>query len=343
MQNGTTTVDLTLGLNAEIASIPLSLEAKKTGSGDDAVYTFDGCVQDADIDLSSFFLKVAEQFGVDASLPPELQLEIIIDYLVGQMILTKKTNTTEFDIAAQFEFLFNGDKLVWQFYAGHKSQPASSTLLQNANPEDNTKPFVVGFALLKEIAFSDLPVIGDIDGLKNIILHKIGFSYVNKSNVAFNIPFIDPSANPLYTGNDPQSKNQKIYTISNAGNQNLLNVSKEGFSLTVALEQKNADASQPPKLLSNFDLGMSLPAPAPGKPPGFDKAKTSPPAGPIHWLSINKTFGPVDLKQIGLNYSKGKLVLGFQLLFQLPVSRSASKGFPLLFHCHCRNRKQEKK
>ena len=57
----TTTVDLKIGLNLEIGSVPVSLDAEYDQEEKKTVYTFDGCVQTAEINLGTFISYVGQQ------------------------------------------------------------------------------------------------------------------------------------------------------------------------------------------------------------------------------------------------------------------------------------------
>ncbi|MFZ2449783.1 MAG: DUF6603 domain-containing protein [Methylovulum miyakonense] len=303
-----TEVELIAGLNLEIGSVPVSLGVGYQTPEGKTIYTFNGCVQDAEIPLSNFIGYVGKQFGVDVQLPPELDIEAWIDYLVCQVIYTKPTQggtTTELGAAGSFDLIINANHYVFNFYA--------DTIL-SGNTTGNA--YVVGASVNVNLAFASLPLVGDVPGFNELSLTNIGFSYTNVSDktVAFNIPQVGSSANPLYTRNDPEARNKNTYSIKTDGNKQSFALNKKGFSLTAGLS-KSGNAS------SNFALPMALPAtPKPNSqtpPPPFGSGKTSPPATSVHWININKKFGPVDLQKIGLNYSKGEASFGFSAGFSL--------------------------
>ncbi|MBL8228240.1 MAG: hypothetical protein JNL98_07175 [Bryobacterales bacterium] len=324
-----TTVDLRVGINLIIGSIPVSLDASLTPVPNGTQYQFDGCVQTAEISLGNFLSFVAQQFNVNLQLPPELNLEAKIDYIAGQVIYTKPTTgnpSTQLGAAAKFELTIEGEDhpLILSFYAASNIQspaPASGN------------PYVVGAAIELDLDFSKLPVVGVIPGFQDLTLTKIGFSYSNTAGsttpVNFAIPQVDTSANPLYTGSDPNSRNANAYSISTTGNQGTFNLGAQGFSLTAGFMNKASGET-----LNNFALPMSLPA-APStqtsQPAPYYPQTTSPPASPVHWISINKTFGPVNLKQIGLNYSSGEASFGFSAGFTLAAFSLDLQGLTITF------------
>ena len=307
-----TTVDLALGLNLEIGSIPVSLNADVQTGGGQSVYTFNGCMQTAEIDIGRFISYVGQQFGVDVQLPPELNLEAIIDYIAGQVIYTSKTGgatTTELGAAAKFDLIYsNGGstkKFTLTFYA--------DTIISSPAPPTGN-PYVVGGAIDADLKFADLPLVGNIPGFNEYTLKHIGFSYTNANPqpngqpVSFNIPKVDVSANPLYTRSSPDGKDKNNYSISTQGNQGTFALNSKGFSFTAGLSKNGASES-------SFALPMSLPAAPPSNTPATyyqstGPVQSSPPASPVHWVNVNKTFGPVNLQKVGLNYKDGEATFG---------------------------------
>jgi hypothetical protein len=306
-----TTVDLNLGLNLEIGSVPVSLNADVQTGGGQTVYTFNGCMQTAEINIGKFISYVGQQFGVSVQLPPELNLEADIDYIAGQVIYTSKgaNSTTQVGAAAKFDLIYsNGGtskKFSFTFYA--------DIILTNPTPATGN-PYVIGGAIDTDLKFADLPLVGDIPGFNDYTLKHLGFSYTNaqvqpnSTPVTFNIPKVDASGNPLYTRSDPNAKNATNYSISTSGNQGTFALNQGGFAFTAGLS-KNGATEQ------SFNLPMALPPAAQTNTPasyyqGTGKVNTSPPDSPVHWINVNKTFGPVSLQKIGLNYSSGEATFG---------------------------------
>jgi len=307
-----TNVDLKIGLNLEIGSVPVSLAAELTTTDTGTVYTFNGCVQNATIDIGSFMTFVGQQFGLAVQLPPELNLQAVIDYVAGQVIYTApKTGnaTTELGVAAKFDLTYtNGgttDTVTLTFYA--------DTIIQSGST--GTNPYVVGAAIDTDLQFKNLPLLGDIPVFNEYTLKHIGFSYTNADPkgkpVSFSIPKVDTSANPLYTRTVGDGKEKNNYSISTTGDQTTFQLGEGGFSLTAGLMREGSDTPE-----NNFALPMSMPAATPSSTPASyynnpkNTVQTSPPASPVHWINVNKTFGPVNLQKVGLNYESGEATFG---------------------------------
>ncbi|MCA6363467.1 MAG: hypothetical protein IM638_10550 [Bacteroidetes bacterium] len=307
-----TDVDLLLSINLEIGSIPVSLSAEMESTSTGTVYTFDGCLQNADIDLGKFISLVATQFGVNVMLPPELDVKAVFNYVSGQIIYSIPTSgntTTELGVAAEFELFKDGDSLFkFNFYA--------DTILNSSSP-DSGNPYVIGASIDTNLEFSKLPLVGSIPGFKDLTLTNLGFSYTNlkpsDKGTEFNIPVVTKSANPLYTRSPEHASNSKIYTINTDGPKKSMTINKNGFSFTVGLTDNSTGNN-----LNNFSLPVNL-NPAPPNPTQipttFNPGKTSPPDSPVNWMKLNKTFGPVTLNQIGFNYSEGEATFGFSAGF----------------------------
>jgi hypothetical protein len=303
-----TKVDLSLGLNLTIGSVPLALSAKLDTGPDASIYTFGGCVQNAEIDLGAFIANVGSQFAVKVELPPELNLSARIDYIAGQLTYTKPAQgdpDTEVGVAAKFDLTVGKTTVGFRFYADVIK--SSSTSVENF--------YVVGAGITTKLDFSDLPLVGRIPGFTDLTLTDVGFSYTNADPaknkdkaIEFNLPQVAKSDNPLYTRSDPNAKDASNYSISASGPQRKFALNNGGFSLTVGLINKATGET-----MNNFALPLTLPKADPPPYPAlspYAPGKTTPAKSPIHWIEINKQFGPVDLKQIGLNYAAGEATFG---------------------------------
>lgn len=308
-----TTVDLSLGMNLTVGSVPVALEADLHDSPDGKVYTFNGCVQNAEIPLGDFIPYIGSQFGVEVELPPELNLSAQIDYIAGQVIYTKPASgdpTTELAAAAKFELTVGSHSYTFRFFADVIKTSAT----------DKTNTYVVGAALATELDFADLPLVGKIPDFAELTLTDVGFSYTNATPsadkpVEFNLPQVAKSDNPLYTRTDKNAKDASDYTITKDGPQRKFAMSNGGFSLTAGLINRSTGDSS-----NSLALPLSLPATTPPPypaPSNFAPGKTSPAKSPVHWIDINKQLGPVDLKQIGLNYAGGEATFGLSAGFAL--------------------------
>lgn len=307
-----TDVDLLLSINLEIGGIPVSLSAEMDSTSSGTVYTFDGCLQNADIDLGKFIGLVATQFGVGVLLPPELDLKAVFNYVSGKITYTVPTQgntTTETGIAAEFELFKDGNSLFkFNFYADTKL---------NSNSPETGNQYVIGASIDTELEFSRLPLVGSIPGFNNLTLTNLGFSYTNAEpsdkTTPFDIPVITKSTNPLYTRSAEHASDSKVYTIDRNGPQKSMTIAKNGFSFTVGLTDNSTGTN-----LSNFSLPVNLNTAPPNPaqiPTAFNPGKTSPPDSPVNWMTLNKTFGPVTLNQIGFNYSEGEATFGFSAGF----------------------------
>jgi hypothetical protein len=326
-----TEIDLTIGLNLEIGSVPVSLSAEVASDSAGTVYTFAGCVQDAVIDIGKFVSYVGQQFGVEVQLPPELNLDAVIDYVAGQVRYGTPTTgsaTTELGISAKFDLVYsNGGKTEnfgFTFYA--------DTILTSGS---NVTTYVVGASIDKNLAFKDLPLVGSIPVFNEFVLQHLGFSYTNadpaQNNgkaIAFNIPKVAQTPNPLKTAGSPDTRESLSYSIDSSGQQTTFNLAKKGFAFTAGLMREGSSEA-----VSNFSLPMALPAAPPPTTPasyyqGSGAVNSSPPDSPVHWIDINKTFGPIDLQKIGLNYKSGEATFGLSAGF-------AVGGFSLAMHGLC--------
>ncbi|MGL5891063.1 MAG: hypothetical protein ACRC3B_14335, partial [Bacteroidia bacterium] len=243
-----TEVDLQLSINLEIGTVPVSLSAEINSQTNETVYSFNGCLQNAEMDLGRFLSLVATQFGVDLQLPPELKLEAVFNYVAGQIIYTgpaQGATTTEMGIALEFELFKNEESLFkFNFYAD---------TIMGGNAPATGNPYVIGASIDTNLDFANLPLVGSIPGFNQLTLTNIGFSYTNTepgaNGTKFNIPSVSKSANPLYTRSQPDASNSKVYTINTSGPQKTLSINKKGFSFTVGLTNKSQGTN-----LSNFSL-----------------------------------------------------------------------------------------
>ena len=345
-----TQVELQVSLNILVGGVPVALAASIDQQGAQTVYTFDGSVQSATLPLGRFISLLASQFGVAAQLPPELNLDVEIDYVVGQVIYTKPASsvaalpgnsmaasgeavgdnatpgaTTQLAAAGKFEITVDGETLTLQCFVAAELDSNSTT----------GSPYVVGASIGMNLPFASLPLVGHIPGFNELTLQQLGFSYSNvptgTTPPIFQIPQVTATDNPLYTRTDPNAPEAKVYTITSAAAPSNVSLTTGGFSITVGLVNSTTGAT-----MNNFALPLSMPSsppPATLPPPApfYTAGATSPPAGPIHWITINKTFGPVNLQQIGLNYSSGAATFGFSAGFALGGFSMDLEGLSITF------------
>jgi hypothetical protein len=310
-----TDINISVGLNLEIGSIPVSLNASYDSVT--STFVFDGCVHDAVIDIGNFMGHVGQQFAVGQQLPPELQLEAIIDFVAGRVSRASAKDdpngtTMEMGIAAKFTLKYP--------YNGTTSQFSFSFYADRVSDSKGNSHFVVGAAIDTDLQFKNLPLVGDVPGFRDYTLKHLGFSYTSagvtdpNKPVVFNIPYVATTDNPLFTrGNsDPNAKTAKNYTIDTKADQTNFKLSNGGFSFTAGLMKEGSGNVE-----NNFSLPMKLP-PATGNPnlpsgyynTGKPGLQSSPPDSPVHWININKTIGPVDIQKIGVNYKSGEASFG---------------------------------
>ncbi|MEI9995231.1 MAG: DUF6603 domain-containing protein [Rhizomicrobium sp.] len=308
-----TAVNLQVGLNALLAGVPVALAATVDKTGDGSTFTFDGSVQSAIVPLGEFLALVASQFGVTVQLPPELNLDAAIDYVVGQVVHTAPssgTSSTQFGAAAKFGLTVDGNGYTMICFAA--TAPAA--------PSDTSGLFAVGATFAPSegaLRLSSLPLVGDVPGFGQLTLDRLGFTYssvpVGGTPVAFAIPQVAAASNPLYTRSDASAPEASTYAIIGG---TTLGAPGAGFSLTASL----LDPSGNP--LGTFALPLSLPAATPPADPAlpvpYSATNTSSPASPVHWIRIGKSFGPVTLQQIGLDYdASGRATFGLVAAFAL--------------------------
>jgi hypothetical protein len=325
-----TEVDLKIGLNMEIGSVPLSMEVEVDSSGTGTVYRFDGCVQDAVIPLADFLSFVGQQFGVEVLLPPELGMQAAIDYLAGQVIYTKPTTgsaTTELGAAGRFLLSFaDGSHYAFTFYADVVTGSGAESV-----------PYVVGASIDLALDFDRLPLVGTIPGFRDLRLDNVGFSYTNADPraaggkpVTFHIPQVAKAPNPLYTRSNPDAANAAEYSITTVGNQQSFQLGSKGFALTAGFTRRDSGEA-----LQNFALPMALPAttpPAVNAPPApYYDGRTTPPGTSVHWVDVNRTFGPVSLQKIGLNYAAGEATFGVSAGFTMGGFSLGLEGLTVTF------------
>lgn len=311
----TTAIDLSLGLNLEVGSVPIALKGEVQTDGDgETVYVFGGSVQEASIDIGRFLQYVGQQFGVDVELPAELNLGAQIDYIAGQLRHTAPksgTGMTELGVLAKFDLIYarGSEKKTFSF-----NFYADTVLASGAGKN----AYVVGAAIDTDLAFGNLPLVGSIPVLRDYSLKHLGFSYTNidpaslaDKAVTFTIPQVIQTANPLKPDGAPTTRESSVYAISTKGDQTELKLDRKGFAFTAGLVKRGSAHAE-----RSFSLPMALPSADSRQSPaafnaGSGDTKTTRSASPVHWIDIDRKFGPVDLRKIGLNYQGGAATFGF--------------------------------
>jgi hypothetical protein len=295
--------DLSVALNLTVGAVPVSLRAHVDHSAQATDLIFDGSVSSVTLPLSDFLAAVTAEFGIDTGLPVELDLSAVLAYVVAQ--LRRRSSppagaTITLLIAGHFELAVSGHSGQLSFYA----------YVTTTDPRPATTPFVIGAAFDTDLDFTNLPVVGSIPGLADLSLRQIGFSYANADPTASNQPqrFVIPTVTRTGTPDQP------VYTITDLGGP-ALTVDHGGFSLTAALVNLRTGATQASFALPLAPPSTSAPGPPPLPQPRPGQPKPSAPASsasalPIRWVDVNKTFGPVNVQKIGVNYARGQASFG---------------------------------
>jgi uncharacterized protein DUF6603 len=314
-----TDVEVALGLNFTIGTVPVALAATLQRSASGTVYTFDGSVQDATVELGDFLRTAVEQFGGTASLPPEIDLKAVINYVAGRVVHSKPAQgatKTELSVAGAFTLT-----------AAHRDSVRIAFYADTVQGGGTDAPYVLGAAFDVDLPLSKLPLLGSISGLNKLTLTSLGFSYASAATSAtptpFAIPRVTSAPNPLVTPGEPGARNATSYAIDPAGTARDLQLASPGFSLTVGLTDSGT-------LVKNFamPLGGSTQSRPTGPLTGTAGSSTQ---DPIHWIELNKTFGPVSLKKIGLNYAQGEASFGLSAGLSLAAFALDVQGLAITF------------
>lgn len=131
-------------------------------------------VPDAKIDLSQSLEALAEQLSLSVNLPDSLHLSATIKAMVGEV--TKPTKgPSGFDVAARFELEVLKDHF-WQLDLSYTS---GATINGEPAMVDGKPAYVFGMSMAGPIELSQLPLIGSVPEIGDLIIEKIGFFYSN--------------------------------------------------------------------------------------------------------------------------------------------------------------------
>lgn len=240
--------------------------------------------------LSDLLLALSQDLGMDVTIPKELQLDAEAkDFAV--VLQQTDAKPVQLEIAGDFGLQIAGSDLDIRFVYTNKTA-YDKAFTQPAMVGD--KPaYVLGVALGGIINLGDLPFVGKLPGINKLAVDKLGFYYTNATvntgqEVYFEVPQIS-TPGTLSPNTTPAA------------------LSKTGFSLTATFGTLN---NTTPATINSWG---TMPIPVITSPatatPSF-AAKPAKPTSPITWIDINKTFGPFELKQVGLNYSNGEATIG---------------------------------
>lgn len=219
----------------------------------------------------------AERLGLDAAFPGGLDIDATLDAL--SLVLVKQgTDSLRVDLASLF--ILTVESKDWPLYLSYTNDTHFEGQEERAHDPKGAPAYALGVALSGSIGLAALPLVGDIPGVADLTIQKLGFYY---TNAAFTT---------------------KLTKLCFA-------VAALGTDTTLAPDPAEASLTQPKfsllALFGSADAPQVLPLPVDSGPatpdvPTFQQ-KQSPPKEPISWLSLNKTFGPVELIKVGFSYS----------------------------------------
>lgn len=248
--------------------------------------------------LSDLLEAISQHFHTDANLPGELHLDAEVDGF-AVFIKTSDDDPTIGELAGAFKLTFEGSTIY--VYLAYTNEVTSDAEFKNRILVDNKPAYVLGATLGGVIDLSKLPLVGGIPGVSDLAIDKLGFFYTNATfknkddKAYFQVPQVSES---------PTEKNPLAPSPAQA------TVSKNGFNLIALFGRKGADNNAPISPMGTMNIPVGTGTPPPSQPPAFSD-KPAQPDSPIHWLDVNKTLGPVSLRQVGLNYSSGEASIGF--------------------------------
>ena len=243
--------------------------------------------------LSELLEAISQGLHVDANLPQELQLDAAIDGL-AVAVEQADSGPTTIELAGEFSIEFEGSDL--NLYFAYTNEVASDAAFTQPIMADGKPAYVLGVSLGGLFDLSKLPVVGNIPGISRLAIDKLGFFYTNAplgqdQKAYFQVPQV---SGPGQLAPDPA---QSVVT-------------RRGFNLVAVFGKQGDTSGSPISAQGTMNIPVNSGAPPPQQPPGF-ASQPAQPASPIHWIDVGKTFGPVTLRQVGLNYSNGEATIGF--------------------------------
>lgn len=235
--------------------------------------------------LQQFLTMLATDLGWDANLPKELNFDADLKSMTLEFDKSEN-KPTKIDGAGLFDLSF-GSGEPWTFYTSYSNDTHFDGKDNRAIGSGKDPAYVFGAALSGILDLSKLPLVGQIPGISDFSIDKLGFYYTDA-------PFTEEN-------------NKLIFSVAELGTDTQLQpdapaafVSQPGFSLMSLFGNQSVpeDNQQP----NATPLGTSTGTPAAGEAPSFSD-NTNVPRKPISWLSLNKTIGPVSLDKVGLSFS----------------------------------------
>lgn len=269
--------------------------------------------------LSDLLQAISQDAGVDVNLPAELNLNAEADSLAF-IVEQRDSDEPVVEVAGVFTLHVEGSDLHFNLaYTNKTTFDQASEQTPPALAPNGKRAYVLGVALGEPLDFSHLPLIGSIPGIDELRIVKLGFYYTNAQ--------FAQAGQQLYF---------QVPEVSGSGqlapNPTSAVVSKSGFSLSAILgRQSGAPLSGTPlSAIGRMPIPVGTGSPPQSQPTTFT-ADAARPASPVKWIDINKTFGPVSLKQVGLNYAVGEATIGFSAGFALGGFALGLQGLAITF------------
>ncbi|MEL7114141.1 MAG: DUF6603 domain-containing protein [Pseudomonadota bacterium] len=238
--------------------------------------------------LQQFLKMVSDDLGWDVNLPAGLNFDAALTDMTFEV--EKKTDDpAKIDGAGQFDLTFGENKdHPWSFYLSY----SNDTYFENQGKDSRAKDakgkpaYVLGAAVSGVLDLSKLPLIGDLPGVGDFAIDKLGFYYTDA-------PFKGDDKKLIFSVAELESKS------SLAPDPAAAFVEQPKFSLLALFgNQKDKSENQTPNAMQ---FGAATGAPPPNTKPDFSKS-ASVPEKPINWLKVNKSLGPVDIAKVGLSF-----------------------------------------
>jgi hypothetical protein len=242
--------------------------------------------------LSDLLLAVAKDLKLQEGLPAELNLDAEPDGFAIKVEQVDK-NPPLIEAAGAFSVQIEGSNL--DVYLAYTNRTAFDAGYQQPAMVDGKRAFVAGVSLGGLFDLSRMPVLGKIPGVDRLRIDKLGFYYTNATLQAGQQLFFEV---PQTDGPTKLAADRTASVLA-----------RSGFNL-VAVFGSQSDGGGGVSPVGSMPAKVMTGPPPAGAPPAF-ASQAAQPDSPVKWLDVNKTFGPVDLKKVGLNYSSGEATIGF--------------------------------
>lgn len=245
--------------------------------------------------LADLLEAISKQFNIDAALPAELNLNAEADGFALEIEQTDK-NPVILELAGEFSIQFEGSDL--NLYFAYTNEVTSDAAFQKPILVDGKPAYVFGASLGGVINLSKLPVVGKIPGIDHLAIDKLGFFYTNAALTQGQQAYFQV---PQVSGPGQLAPNPSQAVLS-----------KQGFNLLAVFGRQGQNNASPISPMGTMNIPVAT---GPAQNPPVFAQKAAQPDSPVHWIDIDKTFGPVSLHKIGLNYSDGEATFGISAGF----------------------------